>query len=55
MVVKKARKDLFYCRKCKRTRRKNEKGEGNPGEDRGDYPIGDNEDEKREPNTIGIP
>ena len=37
------------------TRRKNSQGEGNPGEDRGDYPIGDNEDEKREPNSIGIP
>ena len=36
-------------------RRKNEAKEGNPGEDRGDYPIGDNEDEKREPNPIGIP
>ena len=37
------------------SRRKNAAGEGNPGEDRGDYPIGDNEDEKREPNSIGIP
>jgi len=36
-------------------RRKNAAGEGNPGEDRGDYPIGDNDDEKREPNSIGIP
>lgn len=36
-------------------RRKNAAGEGNPGEDRGDYPIGDNNDEKREPNPIGIP
>ena len=36
-------------------RRKNAAGEGNPGEDRGDYPIGDNNDEKREPNSIGIP
>ena len=36
-------------------RRKNSAGEGNPGEDRGDYPIGDNDDEKREPNSIGIP
>ena len=37
------------------SRRKNAAGEGNPGEDRGAYPIGDNEDEKREPNSIGIP
>ena len=36
-------------------RRKNEAKEGNPGEDRADYPIGDNEEEKREPNPIGIP
>ena len=36
-------------------RRKNEAGEGNPGEDRGDYAIGDNDDEEREVNPIGIP
>ena len=36
-------------------RRRNNAKEGNPGEDRGDYPIGDNDEETREPNTIGIP
>jgi len=36
-------------------RRRNKAKEGNPGQDRGDYPIGDNDKQEREVNSIGIP
>lgn len=36
-------------------RRRNKAKEGNPGEDRGDYPIGDDDKQDREVNSIGIP
>ena len=38
----------------KRNKRRSEDDSGSPGEDRGDYPIGDKED-PREPNPIGLP
>ena len=37
------------------SRRMNRAKEGNPGQDRGDYHIGDNDLQKREVNSIGIP
>ena len=36
-------------------RRRNKAKEGNPGQDRGDYPIGDDDKQEREVNSIGIP